>query len=83
MNSEKLLQVPKDKLLETLERALVDVVNKVGVDINRAVIEPYHALLLPFVAGLGPRKAQTLIQKINSMVRLYHVCDFRYLLIFF
>ncbi|KAH8116918.1 transcription elongation factor SPT6 [Phellopilus nigrolimitatus] len=56
--------VPKEKLLSALERALVDVVNKVGVDINRAVSDPYHATLLPYIAGLGPRKARFLIRKI-------------------
>ena len=44
------------------ERVLVNVVNVVGVDINRAVNEPYYAALLPFVAGLGPRKAQVLVK---------------------
>ncbi|THH00428.1 hypothetical protein EW145_g7080 [Phellinidium pouzarii] len=59
--------VPKEKLLSALERALVDVVNKVGVDINRAINDPYHATLLPYVAGLGPRKAQALVKKIASL----------------
>lgn len=45
-------------------------VNDVGVDINRAVNEPYYAYQLPYVAGLGPRKAQALIKKIASLVRL-------------
>ena len=52
------------------ERSLVDVVNKVGVDINRAVNEPYFAYTLPYVAGLGPRKAQALVKKIAAMVRV-------------
>ncbi|RPD66156.1 transcription elongation factor SPT6 [Lentinus tigrinus ALCF2SS1-7] len=59
--------VPKEKLLSALERTLVDVVNKVGVDINRAVTDPYYQHLLQFVAGLGPRKAQVLVKKIASM----------------
>lgn len=60
--------MPKEKLLSALERTLVDVVNDVGVDINRAVNEPYYAHLLPYVAGLGPRKSQALVKKIASMV---------------
>jgi transcription elongation factor SPT6 len=40
-----------------LERALVNIVNTVGVDINRAVSDPYHQLLLPYIAGIGPRKS--------------------------
>lgn len=53
-----------------LERALVDVVNKVGVDINRAANDDYYASMLPYVAGLGPRKAQVLIKKIAALVSL-------------
>ncbi|EJD02347.1 transcription elongation factor SPT6 [Fomitiporia mediterranea MF3/22] len=59
--------IPTEKLLSAFERVLVDVVNKVGVDINRAVNDPYYATLLPYVAGLGPRKAQALIKKIVSL----------------
>jgi transcriptional accessory protein Tex/SPT6 len=47
---------------------LVDVTNKVGVDINRAVNDSYYQHLLPFVCGLGPRKAQVLVKKISAMV---------------
>ncbi|KAH9951462.1 transcription elongation factor Spt6 [Amylocystis lapponica] len=59
--------VPREKLFTALERVLVDVVNKVGVDINRAVTDPYYQQLLPFVCGLGPRKAQLLVKKIASI----------------
>jgi transcription elongation factor SPT6 len=52
-----------------LERTLVDIVNKVGVDINRAVADGYYQHLLLFVCGLGPRKAQVLIPKIGALVR--------------
>jgi transcription elongation factor SPT6 len=45
---------------------LVDVTNKVGVDINRAVADTYYRRLLPFVCGLGPRKAQALVEKISA-----------------
>lgn len=61
-------QVPKDKLLFSLEQALVDITNQVGVDINRAITDPYYEQLLPFVCGLGPRKADVLIKKITSQV---------------
>lgn len=62
-------QVPIDKLLSAFERVLVDITNKVGVNINRAVSDPYYQHILPFVCGLGPRKAQMLVRKIGSMVR--------------
>lgn len=51
-----------------MERIIVDAVNKVGVDINRAVTDSYYQHLLQFVSGLGPRKAQLLVKKIASMV---------------
>ncbi|KAJ7097816.1 transcription elongation factor SPT6 [Mycena belliarum] len=57
--------IPQEKLLFTFERILIDVVNKVGVDINRAVGDTYYQALLPFVCGLGPRKAQHLVKMIE------------------
>ncbi|KAF8522273.1 transcription elongation factor Spt6 [Hysterangium stoloniferum] len=66
-NEDSQQLIPKEKLLAALERALVNVVNAVGVDINRAVNDPYYQLLLPYVAGLGPRKAQVLIKKIIKL----------------
>ncbi|KZT09507.1 transcription elongation factor SPT6 [Laetiporus sulphureus 93-53] len=59
--------IPTEKLLSALERVLVDVTNKVGVDINRAVTDSYYQHLLPYICGLGPRKAQVLAKKIASM----------------
>ncbi|KAG8886008.1 Transcription elongation factor spt6 [Tulasnella sp. 331] len=59
--------IPRDKLLVALERALVNVVNTVGVDVNRAVVDTYYQNLLPFVSGLGPRKAQATVQRISAM----------------
>lgn len=49
----------------------MDVTNAVGVDINRTVIDGYYQHLLPFVCGLGPRKAQALTRKIASIVSVY------------
>ncbi|KZT42027.1 transcription elongation factor Spt6 [Sistotremastrum suecicum HHB10207 ss-3] len=59
--------VPEEKLLLSLERVLVNTVNDVGVDINRAVTDPYYQHLLPFICGLGPRKAQVIVQKIATL----------------
>jgi len=56
-----------------LERALVNVVNAVGVDINQAVRESYLQKLLPFVAGLGPRKAEALIRNITRNVIKFYI----------
>ncbi len=58
--------LPPDKLLKSLETSMVDMVNLCGVDINEAVGDPYTANLLPYVAGLGPRKATHVIKTINT-----------------
>lgn len=59
--------ISKEKLYSALERVLVDVTNKVGVNINRAVADEYYQHLLPFVCGLGPRKAQAMVKKIVAL----------------
>lgn len=58
--------LPQDKLLKYLETAMVDVVNLCGVDLNDAVSNPYTANLLPYISGLGPRKATSLLKGINA-----------------
>ncbi|GES65543.1 transcription elongation factor spt6 [Aspergillus terreus] len=57
--------ISQDLLLKQLETALVDIVNMVGVDINEAVIDTATANLLPYVCGLGPRKAAHLLKIVN------------------
>ncbi|KAF9148713.1 Transcription elongation factor spt6, partial [Linnemannia schmuckeri] len=57
--------VGASRLRELLDRALVNVVNDVGVDINEVVSSPYKALMLPYICGLGTRKAQHLIRTIE------------------
>jgi transcription elongation factor SPT6 len=57
--------IPEDKLLKYLETSMVDMVNLVGVEVNEAIADPYTANLLPYVAGLGPRKASQLIKVVN------------------
>ncbi|KAI1332724.1 transcription elongation factor SPT6 [Xylariaceae sp. FL0255] len=58
--------LPQEKLWKVLETAMVDIVNMCGVDINEAVGDPYTASLLPYVAGLGPRKATSVIKTIHA-----------------
>ena len=57
--------VSQDLLLRQLEAALVDMVNLVGVDINEALADTATANLLPYVCGLGPRKAGRLLKAVN------------------
>ena len=59
--------IGEEKLYRAMETAIVDIANLCGVDINDAVINPYRALALPFIAGLGPRKSQSVLKKINSV----------------
>ncbi|GAA5879533.1 hypothetical protein JCM1840_003438 [Sporobolomyces johnsonii] len=56
----------KEKVVQALERALIEVTNRVGVDINKAVRNAYYAHLLPYVSGFGPRKADGFLKKINA-----------------
>ncbi|ORY86367.1 SH2 domain-domain-containing protein [Protomyces lactucae-debilis] len=56
--------LPEDKLWASLETAIVDVVNIVGVDVNKAQLSSYEENLLPYVSGLGPRKADSLMRRL-------------------
>ncbi|KIN06612.1 hypothetical protein OIDMADRAFT_101289 [Oidiodendron maius Zn] len=58
--------LPEDKLRKQLETAMVDMVNLCGVDINEAIGDPYTSNLLPYVCGLGPRKATAVLKTINA-----------------
>jgi transcription elongation factor SPT6 len=57
--------LPQDKLMKQLESSMVDMVNLCGVEINDAVSDSYTASLLPYICGLGPRKAAQLLKVIN------------------
>ena len=58
--------IPEEKLLKYLETSMVDMVNLTGVEINDAVSDSYTANLLPYVSGLGPRKAAHVLKVINQ-----------------
>ena len=57
--------LPKEKLMKHIETAMVDMVNLVGLDINEALADSYTANLLPYICGLGPRKAQQLLKVVD------------------
>ncbi|CAH1761031.1 6375_t:CDS:10 [Entrophospora sp. SA101] len=57
---QKLL--PKEKALQGLERALINIISQVGVNINDAIRNPYKAEMLKYVCGLGPRKVDALLK---------------------
>ncbi|KAK9852135.1 hypothetical protein WJX84_004569 [Apatococcus fuscideae] len=54
--------LPRDALLSIVEQVLVTAINQVGCDINVALDSIWMAALVPFVGGLGPRKAAKLLQ---------------------
>ncbi|KAL0092952.1 SH2 domain-containing protein [Phycomyces blakesleeanus] len=58
--------VPEDQLFFYLERALINVVNDLGVDLNAAIHSPYLANALQYIAGFGPRKAQSILKKLDN-----------------
>lgn len=58
--------LPVERLRTHLERAIVLLVNDIGVDLNDAVAQPYTQHLLQYVAGLGPRKALALVNAISA-----------------
>ena len=57
--------VPEEKIMKALETAMVDMVNLCGVEANDAVSDLSTANLLPYVCGLGPRKAAQFIKVVN------------------
>ena len=57
--------VPVSQLLRALERSVLKVVNKVGVDINRLTTRPWLTGTMQFVSGLGPIKAQAILTQIK------------------
>ncbi|KAJ3014283.1 Transcription elongation factor spt6 [Thoreauomyces humboldtii] len=57
--------IAEDKYNWATEKAFVNVVNDVGVDINLAAQHAHRAVVLRFVSGLGPRKAQAFLNKIS------------------
>ncbi|KAK6507188.1 Transcription elongation factor spt6 [Arthrobotrys musiformis] len=58
--------LPKEKLQSNLESAMVDMVNLTGVNINEVVNNQYYANLLPYLCGLGPRKAGHMLKMIGQ-----------------
>ncbi|KAJ2581584.1 Transcription elongation factor spt6 [Coemansia sp. RSA 1836] len=57
-------------LLPAVQRAFVNVVAKSGVDVNAAAAHPHRAHVLPFVAGLGPRKAHAILARTSPAAPL-------------
>ncbi|CAM9760476.1 unnamed protein product, partial [Choristocarpus tenellus] len=61
-------EVPGAQLLRVWSQRMVDAVNDVGVDINHACEFEHAKGTLQFVAGLGPRKASALRDRIGPLL---------------
>ncbi|AGO10021.1 AaceriAAR031Wp [[Ashbya] aceris (nom. inval.)] len=59
--------LPRHIFKRALETSFVDIVNLVGVEVNKANDNPYYAKALQYIAGLGKRKA---IDFLESLQRL-------------
>lgn len=59
--------VSEERLLMHLERGLVNSVCFACLEVNSAAVDPYARHMIPFIAGLGPRKADMLVKAINTL----------------
>lgn len=55
------------KLMSRLENMLVELVNKVGVDLSSCLLSKHLSKQLHFVCGLGPRKATKLADELRGV----------------
>ena len=72
--------IPDDLVLKAMERAFVDTISLICVDVNYSYLHPNGKYVLQFVPGFGPRKAGfflkqmekrgSLIEKRSSLVKL-------------
>lgn len=58
--------LPEERLRDAIVTSFVDIVNMVGVDINQCVSNSYLASCLPYIAGLGDRKASGLLKAVQQ-----------------
>jgi transcription elongation factor SPT6 len=58
--------VNPNRLQTIMDRVLINVINETGVLINQTLTTPYKSVLLNYVSGLGPRKAQHIIKKLTT-----------------
>lgn len=58
--------INKARLMDVLEEVNIRFLNNVGVDINLVCDHDHMFNQLQFLSGLGPRKAQRMIQKLKQ-----------------
>ncbi|CCK68424.1 chromatin-remodeling histone chaperone SPT6 KNAG_0A07710 [Huiozyma naganishii CBS 8797] len=59
--------LPTNILLQALETAFVDIVNLVGVEVNKATNNDYYSRCLRYVAGFGKRKSIDFVQSLHRL----------------
>lgn len=59
--------VPRKELHQQLETVVLEVVGNAGVNLNRCARVKHLESPLQFVSGLGPRKAQNLLEKLKKL----------------
>lgn len=59
--------LPPEILKTVIETAFVDIVNLVGVEVNKATNNDYYSKTLTYIAGFGRRKAIDFIQSLHRL----------------
>jgi len=59
--------IGEEQLLDAIYQEFINVVNKVGVDINECVAHPHTNNLVQFIGGLGARKGASLLKTLRGM----------------
>lgn len=60
--------VSNESLIKKYERILIMATAAVGVDMNRAIQHEHMSAMLPFVPGLGVRKAEALLASVRQAI---------------
>lgn len=58
--------LPKADMMASAERQMVTVTNQVGVDLSQLHSQEWRQATLPYVAGLGQRKARALLRTLAA-----------------
>ncbi|SCV06027.1 LANO_0H20494g1_1 [Lachancea nothofagi CBS 11611] len=57
----------RDNFMKALETSFVDLVNLVGIEVNKATDNGYYARCLQYISGLGKRKATDFLESLQRL----------------
>lgn len=57
----------REYFMRALETSFVDIVNLVGMEVNKATDNPYYASCLHYISGLGKRKATDFLESLQRL----------------